>query len=116
MRAGVAAGVRADVVREDGESTAHQVDGTVGVAAGTAPVHLGQPAVQSPQESGIGLAAGEARHVVSDGRQAVDARPALAGALLGQVVRDASCLGDAAGVRSEDDHDAHACGGADGAQ
>jgi hypothetical protein len=63
--------------REDPQGAAHQPDGTVGMAARPAPVHLAEPAAQQRQP--IVLAAGQLLDLAGHGVQAEQARTALPG-------------------------------------
>jgi hypothetical protein len=75
---------------KDKKRAPDQVDCAIGMTACTPPVHLAQPSLESAHQTGVDFPACESGHVVRDGREAVDARPALPCALAGQVVRDAS--------------------------
>ena len=84
--------------------------------ARTPSVDLAQAAVQPGPQAGIDLPPGQPRQVVGDGRQPVDARAALAGALARQIVGHPRRLHQPAGFPAEHDDDAHPGGGPDGTE
>ena len=106
----------ANVVDEDVERATDQVYGAVGMPARPAPLDLPEAAVESCHEVRVCLSEGEARHVVGDGREAVDARTTLSGALASEIVRNAGGLHEPAGVRIQNDDDSDTRTGSDGTE
>ena len=92
--------MRVDVGREDLQRAAYELHCPVGVPARTPAVDLAQPAFQPRQRPGR-PDPGQARQVVGDGGQPVDARSALPGALARQIVGDPRRLHEPARVWTE---------------
>ena len=80
----VAGGMGPGIVGEDGEGAAHQAHDPVRMAAGSPAVDLAQAPGQPVRQSAIGPPGPQQFEVVGDGRQPVDARPALARTLAGE--------------------------------
>ena len=104
------ASVAVDLVREDAERAAEEAGGAVGMAAGSAAGRRRRPTAPGARGQ-LRRARGPratALEGVGDRAQAVEARSALAGALGGQLVQDASRLPDAARALAEHPEDAGA--------
>src|SRR5487761_1517925 len=83
------------------ECGAEVVDRAVGMVAGSATHDLVRPSTDSGQVAAIGVARGQPLHGLGDGAKPEDTRPALAGALAGEVAHDPRRLADAAPVAAE---------------
>jgi hypothetical protein len=69
---------------EHAQRTSRHRNSAVGMVACTAAVYLGQTSQKPWHEFGIAEPLGQESQIVSNGGQAVDARPALSGAFLGE--------------------------------
>ena len=81
---------------EDGQGAADEPDGTVGMAAGPAPVHLAEPAVQHRQVGGAAF--GKPLNFPGDRVKAKQARTALARRFVGEVAGHPGGFGEPARV------------------
>ena len=92
---------------EDAHGARHERDRTVRVTAGAAVRDLGEPPAKH-RVVGLPARAGELGQIAGDRGETVDARPALARALVGEVARDPRSLDDAAGATRKGDDRARA--------
>jgi hypothetical protein len=83
------------------------------MAAGPAPVDFAQTAKEPHHEVRVSLASSQEGQIVSNGGKPIDARAALAGALVGQVTGDPGRLGQTARLASEHHDHPDAGGSAD---
>src|SRR6476660_7871513 len=102
-----------ELLAEDAERARDERGDAVGVAAGAASRDLREPPAEDGFRRHLSSAVCELLEALCDRSEAVDARPALSGALLGEVPRDARRLGDATCVGGKDDDRARAERGAD---
>ena len=92
--------VRGNVAAEDGQRAAHEAHRSIGMTARPASVYLIQTMMKPHDVFAGSFAAGQFGHIVSDGREPVDARAALPGALVGKEPCNPRRFGETAGCLS----------------